>query len=148
MSEKVLYRSVSRRIFAGVCAGLGNYFNIDPVIVRLLFFLLAFFGGGGLIIYIVLWIVIPEEPIINQSINTDSMENQDSNFQSTGPEPKFPKKEDPNRGSLIGGLILITLGGLFLADRFIPRIDFGDLWPVLLVLIGIYLIVSSQMNRK
>ena len=61
---KQLYRSRNNRIFAGVCAGLGEYFNVDPTIVRLLFVFGVIFGFGSLlIVYFVMLIVIPEEPI-------------------------------------------------------------------------------------
>jgi len=49
-------------MLAGVCGGLAQYFNIDPTLVRVLFVVLAVLGGSGLLIYLVLWIVVPEEP--------------------------------------------------------------------------------------
>ena len=55
---KKLHRNKKDGKIAGICAGIGDYFDIDPVIVRLLF-LLALFLGGGLIVYIIAWIVIP-----------------------------------------------------------------------------------------
>ncbi|MEN6410977.1 MAG: PspC domain-containing protein [Anaerolineaceae bacterium] len=70
--EKKLTRSVSNRMIAGVCGGLGEYLNIDPTIVRLLFALIFVFAGTGLLLYIILWIVIPEGvpggPASNQTI--------------------------------------------------------------------------------
>lgn len=60
MSEKRLTRSTTDVMIAGVCAGLADYFSIDPTIVRLLFVLFFFSGGGGLLLYIILWIVMPE----------------------------------------------------------------------------------------
>jgi phage shock protein C len=62
MPEKKLYRSVDNRMFAGVAGGLAEYFNIDPVIIRLLLVLLMLAGGHGILVYIVLWIIMPEEP--------------------------------------------------------------------------------------
>jgi phage shock protein PspC (stress-responsive transcriptional regulator) len=59
---KKLYRSRSNRRIAGVCGGLAAYFNIDPTLVRLLFILGLLFVGGTLLAYIILMIVIPEEP--------------------------------------------------------------------------------------
>ena len=60
---KRLYRSRTDKIIAGVCGGLGKYFDIDPVIIRLLFVLLSFAGmGSGILVYIVAWITIPLEP--------------------------------------------------------------------------------------
>jgi phage shock protein C len=61
---KRVYRSRSNRVIAGVCAGLGEYLNIDPTLVRLLFVIGAILGfGSAFIIYIVLMIVVPEEPL-------------------------------------------------------------------------------------
>ncbi len=54
-----LYRNPVEGKIAGVCEGIGDYFNIDPVIVRLIF-LMALCMGGGLLVYIIAWIVIPK----------------------------------------------------------------------------------------
>ncbi len=64
MSEtyKALTRSVTNRMVAGVCAGLGDYLNIDPTVVRLLFVLGFFLAGPGIILaYLIMAIVTPEE---------------------------------------------------------------------------------------
>ncbi|HXF85220.1 MAG TPA: PspC domain-containing protein [Anaerolineales bacterium] len=59
---KQLTRSTSNRMIAGVCAGLGEYFGIDPTIVRLLFILAFFTGFGGIaIVYLIMALVIPEQ---------------------------------------------------------------------------------------
>ena len=55
---KKLYRNKKECKIAGICSGIGDYFEIDPVIVRLVF-LLGLFLGGGLIVYIIGWIIIP-----------------------------------------------------------------------------------------
>lgn len=61
---KRLYRSTIDRKIAGVCGGLAEYFNIDPVIVRLIAVLLLLPGGlPGFIPYIIMWIVVPEKPV-------------------------------------------------------------------------------------
>ena len=57
--DKKLVRS-SDRMFAGVAAGIADYVNIDPTIIRLLFVLLALTGGGGVILYFIMWLVMPE----------------------------------------------------------------------------------------
>lgn len=63
MHGKRLYRSVKNKMFAGVCGGLAEYFNIDPVIVRLIFVVLVLPGGlPGVLPYLVLWIVVPVNP--------------------------------------------------------------------------------------
>jgi len=59
---KTLTRSKSNRMIAGVCAGLGDYLNIDPTIVRLLFVLGFFtFNGAMLLVYLIMAIVTPEQ---------------------------------------------------------------------------------------
>ena len=55
---KKLYRNKTDCKIAGICLGIGEYFNIDPVIIRLVF-LLGLFLGGGLIVYVIGWIIIP-----------------------------------------------------------------------------------------
>jgi phage shock protein C len=56
-----LMRSRSDRMIGGVAGGIARYFNIDPVIVRLVFALSIFAGGVSPLIYLVLWLVMPEE---------------------------------------------------------------------------------------
>jgi phage shock protein C len=69
MSEtKRLYRSRSERMIGGVAGGLGEYFNIDPTLVRLLFVVFTFTGGPGLIAYIIMLIVVPEEPMASRDV--------------------------------------------------------------------------------
>jgi phage shock protein PspC (stress-responsive transcriptional regulator) len=58
-ASKQLYRDQTRKILGGVCAGLGNYFNVDAVWVRLFFALLTFAWGFGLLVYMIMWIAIP-----------------------------------------------------------------------------------------
>lgn len=62
MNYKHLYRSVTNRRIAGVAAGIAEYFDIDPTIVRLIWLFSIFFVGGGILAYLIAWIVIPEEP--------------------------------------------------------------------------------------
>jgi len=63
MSEKkTLRRSRDDRVIAGVCGGLGSYFKIDPVILRVIWVLLIFGFGTGILAYLICWLVIPPEP--------------------------------------------------------------------------------------
>lgn len=65
---KKLYRSTTDKKVAGVCGGLGKYFDIDPVIFRVIFFILLLPGGlPGLLPYVILWLIIPEEPTLTSS---------------------------------------------------------------------------------
>jgi len=64
MEPKRLFRSRKDRILGGVCGGVGNYLNIDPVLVRVVWAILFFAAGVGFLAYILAWIIIPEEVII------------------------------------------------------------------------------------
>ncbi|MEO8725567.1 MAG: PspC domain-containing protein [Acidobacteriaceae bacterium] len=60
--EKRLVRPRHDRKIAGVCAAVANYFEIDVMLVRLIWLLAVIFAGSGLLAYVIAWIVIPEEP--------------------------------------------------------------------------------------
>ena len=63
MTTKRLYRSNHDRMVAGVCAGIAEYFSLDPTIVRLVFAVLILVGvGSPVLAYIVLWFIMPEAP--------------------------------------------------------------------------------------
>ncbi len=59
MEGKKLYKSEENRIICGVCGGLGEYFGLDPVIIRLIFVALTFVWGGGVLLYLVAAIIMP-----------------------------------------------------------------------------------------
>ena len=73
--NKKLYRSVEDRQIAGVCAGVADYFDIDPTLVRLLFVLGFFVTGSGLFwAYVIMMIVVPEYVPASQDIVTADVE--------------------------------------------------------------------------
>ena len=63
MEPKRLFRSRTNVMLGGVCGGLAKYLNVDPTVVRLAFVLLLFIGGGGFWIYLILWFIMPMEPV-------------------------------------------------------------------------------------
>ena len=64
MSEDVkrLYRSETDRWLLGVCGGIGEYFSVDPIIIRILFIIFALVFGGGILLYLILWLIMPMRP--------------------------------------------------------------------------------------
>jgi phage shock protein C len=60
-SPRRLYRSKKGQAIAGVCVGLGEYFKVDPNLVRLAFAVLTVFAGLGVLLYLIAWIILPEE---------------------------------------------------------------------------------------
>ncbi len=71
LNSKKLYRSQKDRIIAGVCGGLGKYFNTNSNIIRLIFVILVFFQGLGVILYAVLVILVPLKPGEKISVNRE-----------------------------------------------------------------------------
>lgn len=126
-----LRRSRKDRMIGGVCGGLGEYFHIDPVIVRLIFVLLLFANGIGLLAYILFWIIVPEEP--SEGGEVQSKEEEDMTKAAT-------------RGNLWGGAILIIIGLYFLLRNlgFLGGLDFSLVWPVILIVIGLFLLFKKR----
>ena len=133
MSKK-LKRSSRDKVFAGVCGGVGEYFNIDPVIIRIVWVLLSFMPGGpGFLAYLICALVIPEDDgVIYQS------------------EDKTSSINTSNTTAFIG-IALIVLGGFMLAKIIWPQFAFRFMnifkyWPLLLIVLGIY-ILYNQRNK-
>ena len=64
MAERKLYRSRTNCQIAGVCGGLAEYFDLDPLLVRILMVVFALATGAGFLFYILAWLFIPEEPAL------------------------------------------------------------------------------------
>jgi len=58
---KKLFRSTENRKLAGICGGIAEYFDVDPVIIRLAWVVFILAGGAGILAYILAWIIIPEQ---------------------------------------------------------------------------------------
>ncbi len=81
--KKRLYRDPEKRVIGGVCGGLAAYFNMDPVIVRIIMVLLALFNGVGLIAYLVLWIAVPKAVTNAQRLEMRGREVTVSNIEQS-----------------------------------------------------------------
>lgn len=123
---RVLRRSHDDRVIGGVCAGLGRYLGVDPVLLRIAFVVLAIAGGGGVILYILGWILIPEEKP-GEALGSAA-----------------PSSAESLR--LVAGGALIAVGVLLLLNLSIPRIG-KYLWPLALIAIGIAVIVQVSSRR-
>ncbi len=91
---KKLYRDPDDRILGGVCSGLAAYFNIDPIIVRLIFVALFFGGGSSLIIYLILWIIAPKAANTAQRLEMKGEEVNINNISKTIKEEIQDVKEN------------------------------------------------------
>ncbi len=116
-----LTRRMDRRVFAGVASGLGDYFNVDPVVFRVAFVVLSFTGGVGLLLYVALWIMVPPAGA-GESIGQAALRR-------------------PNARTWIGiGLVLIAvlvLGGELGVQR--P----GIAWGLVLITLGVVLLIRE-----
>ena len=125
-STRLLRRSRSDRVIAGVCGGIGRYLGVDPVLIRVAFVVLAIVGGGGILLYILGWILIPEE----------------KEGENLGESP--PPSADMAR--LVFGGALIAIGVILLLGLSLPRIG-KYLWPLALIAVGVAVIVQASSRR-
>jgi phage shock protein PspC (stress-responsive transcriptional regulator) len=140
-----IYRSRKNRIIAGVCGGIAEYFNIDPVIVRIIFALLAIWGGVGILAYIIGLIVIPEEG--DRSIaGSKSKEEFKEKVESVASDIKktVESEKGSNRGEKFLGLVFLLVGFVLLFNTFFPWLSFGKLWPLVLIIIGVAILLSGS----
>lgn len=69
--EKRLYKSRNNCVLRGVCGGIGEYFNIDPVVIRLALVLFCIMGGSGILAYIIAVFVIPDAPYDDEYVDAE-----------------------------------------------------------------------------
>jgi phage shock protein C len=76
---KKLHRSRNERMIAGVCGGIGEYFSVDPTLIRVIFVVFAVFSGGmWLLAYILMAVIMPEEPEAPVNTATPGPASQDA----------------------------------------------------------------------
>ena len=139
-----LYRSRTNAVLGGVCAGLGEYLGIDPILVRLFFVLLTLGNGIGVLIYLVLWVVIPphgqpEGASMGENVQAGADEIGERARAMAGELREAVTRPKPQAAAIIGAA-LILLGVVFLLDNlnlaWLNWLDFDTLWPVLLIIGG------------
>ncbi|MEM7332377.1 MAG: PspC domain-containing protein [Chloroflexota bacterium] len=137
MNEQRLSRSEDDKFIAGVCAGISDYVNIDPVIVRGLFVILLFASGIGFPIYLILWFIMPSESNATRS-GTDILSD---NFEDMGNTVSDSVGQIGNPSTV--GIVFIMLGGFFLLSE-LGILASGFFWPVLVIGLGIFLLVRRS----
>jgi len=165
MKTKKLRRSLTDSVIGGVSGGLGEYFDTDPVIFRILFVVLTLTGGGGVFVYLLMWIFIPKAEIFfgeekdfsqNYSSSTKNSSTEEGKAETNAEntfDPNTANKDDNSlfkpkkNGNLIGGAILIMVGLFFLADDFFPWFNWEYLWPAALIIVGLA-IIKINYNKN
>lgn len=110
---KRLYRSQNNRVFAGICGGLGEYYNVDPVLVRIIAVFLTLFLGFPFLVYLVAIFVIPQEPLAS-----DQMAAQPSEVEQT-PGTTFNPGMPMDEHIKILGILYIAFSALGLIAAFV-----------------------------
>jgi phage shock protein C len=137
-----LYRSRTDTVIGGVAAGLATYLNTDPALVRVGWVVLALVTNGvGLLAYLVCWVAIPEEP----KATAEPVIGADGEPVPVA-EP-VPAERREGRAGVVVGVGLVLLGAWFLVREYLPPIDWGLLWPVVLIGIGALILVTSARRR-
>jgi phage shock protein C len=165
-----LYRSRDDRMIAGVAGGVAEHLDADPSIIRIVWAVLIVLTGGlALLVYIVMAIVVPERPA---GVAAAMPPEAAGDLPPAGPVPeggwvapdgstvpmaaattsrRARRRRDPAdraRAGLVGGIVLIGLGGLFLVREFLPTFDFDLWWPSLLIGLGVLLIVVAVVPSR
>jgi len=144
-------RSRTEKVFAGVCGGVAEYFNLDPTIVRLGFLIAAFLGGGiGFIAYIVALIVMPQgekytPPQNFYESDTNAEYDEDKDFSEVIGDRLDKKTFDPGKNKTFIGVCLILFGGVLFLREFV-ELDFAYVVPVFLIAIGGFIVFRGRRN--
>jgi phage shock protein C len=138
-----LYRSRKNRVLAGICGGLGDYFNMDPIIFRVAWVALFFLPYGGIfLLYLIGMFVIPEEPVMR----TEDREEIVIECSNQVSPPKDIAK-------LIGLMLLVLGVGALLSNLGV--INYMEIrnyirslwrlgWPVLLIILGFFILLKQK----
>lgn len=149
--EKKLERLRKDAVLGGVAAGMGEYFNIDKTIIRILWVVSLFLPlppsfGWTIIIYVIMWAVLPERN--DYKVNNPGFSGEyDANIP---PSQQYSSSAQPvtdnsnNSLKLLGG-VLLAIGGYMLLDEVVYWHEFRQyLWPILLIGVGAYLLLKQR----
>lgn len=176
LMNRRLYRSRTDTILGGVAAGVADYLDADPALVRVAWaVLIPLTSGLAFIAYIVGWIVVPEAPaatapLVGASSSQSAGAPGDGAEESAGPDGSAgagadadadasgaagavspsatSRRSGENRAGLWVGIGLILLGGWFLLRDYLPAIDGGFIWPLLIVGIGVLILVGAMRRTE
>lgn len=143
----LLYRSETNKVIAGIAGGLGEYFHLDPTIIRVIFILLTIFGGWGLLIYIILWILIPAKSHLGEPSAdhiSQNVEELKTKAQELASDIRATSSDSKPRFWL--GILLLVFGVFFLISslNLVSFIDFAKIWPLLLIVFGIMILLKRN----
>lgn len=158
--ERRLTRSRDDCMLFGVCGGIGEYFGIDPTVVRLVFVMIALFGGASIIAYPILAIIIPPaRPSTPRDPGEPAPSTAETTLGELGDQPISTLEDDlaslaarrrrqSNRA--LAGFLLAGVGLFFLLTNlgFFWWFNWSKLWPLVLIGIGIALVLTRRPSRS
>lgn len=128
MQQARLMRSETDRMIAGVCGGLAEYLNVDPVLVRLAFVVLGLASGVGLVLYVLLWLLMPTPSRGQPAIRL---------MDEPGDDPSALKSHLSPAATV--GIIMILVGAFFLLNQ--AGLVNGLFWPIVLIGAGLFFLL-------
>ena len=143
---KRLYRSTANRIIFGVCGGLGEYFDIDPIIFRIIFIALIFGAGTGVLLYIIMAFVIPKASSNPNKISETGSDKIEFDKRLEGLVSELKESgNSTSKKSWIGGIIVI-LGVMLLMDQVFPKhfFSWNLFWPIVIIFMGVLILSRDK----
>lgn len=136
--NKKLYRSKNNRIIGGICGGLADYFKIDPLIIRLAWIVLVIVNNAFVILYLIGLVLIPRK---------DDEESTE-----------IEVKDKNGKLAMIIGIGFVVWGAVKIAERIFEELDISFFpfnttfsiftWPVMLIIVGIFVILLVRRKDK
>jgi phage shock protein C len=165
-----LYRSRDDRLLAGVAGGLAEYWDADPSLIRIVWaFLVILTGGIALVAYIVMAIVVPEDPGIAYTlagpagatgaagaVGATWQPPPDWQTQRTASRAaardarraaRVARGSGPRTGTLIIGGFFVLIGAWFLLEEYVPAFRADLFWPLALVGLGVVILAAALRPR-
>ncbi|VUT25718.1 MAG: DNA-binding transcriptional activator PspC [Candidatus Methanolliviera sp. GoM_oil] len=159
--QKRLYRSRTDKKLGGVCSGIGEYFDLDPTLIRVLWVIITVFTdfAPGIIAYILLWLIVPEEPAKIESSEAEvEGKGIDVDVKIDDRKGVDDRKDNKTRS------ILVIIGILLFAFVFFKYFSWFNWWnlswhrhmpmgfvfsvfPVILLILGVLLIVLGMRSK-
>jgi len=152
IETKKLYRKDhGHHIIAGVCVGLGDYFQIDPIIVRVVFVLLTLFHGAGILLYIILTVIVPKETgevILSQEKTAEIADKATKEAHKLRQKMKEKATWLKDTRRVIGVLCVLAGVGALVNKFFFKWFQWELLWMIVLVVMGLYLVITEAKKPE
>jgi phage shock protein C len=139
-ATKKLYRSSTDRVLAGVCGGLGEYFNVDSTLIRIVFVLITLADGLGIILYLALALIVPKNGGSDVKANARELAGQSKKLTSDLRHAAY--------GRDLLGIFIVAVGLAILLKTVLPFqllwFRSGIIWASLVIILGLYLVFKKR----